>query len=97
MKKPRVLSSKQVGQALVSLPGWAMTPGGLQKTFIQPNFRAAVGFVGWVAELAEAADHHPDILVHRYRRVTLTIMTHSAGGVTAKDVDLAGRIQRHGE
>lgn len=80
-----------------ALPGWALTPQGLQKTFLQPNFRAAVGFVNWVAELAEAADHHPDVLIHRYRRVTLTIMTHSAKGITRNDLELAGRIERHGD
>lgn len=49
----------------------------------------------WVAELAEAADHHPDVLVHRYRRVTLTIMTHSENGTTSKDLDLAAQIESH--
>jgi len=96
MKKPAILSSQQVRAGLTSLPGWALTPGGLQKTFVQPNFRAAVAFVNWVAELAEAADHHPDVLIHRYRRVTLTIMTHSVNGITRNDFDLAGRVERHG-
>jgi len=96
MKKPAILSSNQIKTGLASLPGWTMTPQGLQKTFSQPNFRAAVAFVDWVAELAEAADHHPDVLIHRYRRVTLTIMTHSVNGVTRNDLDLAARIERHG-
>lgn len=96
MKKPIVLSSKVIQARLKGMPGWALTRDGLQKTFIQPNFRAAVGFVNWVAEVAEAADHHPDVLIHRYRRVTLTIMTHSENGVTAKDLALAGQIERHG-
>lgn len=96
MKKPAVLSLPQMKARLKTLPGWALTDEGLRKTFSQPNFRAAVGFVNWVAELAEAADHHPDVLIHRYRRVTLTIMTHSENAVTAKDFDLAGRIERQG-
>lgn len=74
-------------------PGWTLTPAGLRKTFVQPNFRAAVAFVAWVGELAEAMDHHPDALIHGYRRVTLTIMTHRVGRVTAKDVALAARIE----
>ena len=96
MKKPIVLSSKVIHEKLKVMHGWALTREGLQKTFIQPNFRAAVGFVSWVAELAEAADHHPDVFIHRYRRVTLTIMTHDANGVTGKDLELAGQIERHG-
>ena len=96
MEKPVVLSSAEITAGLKNLPGWEYSPAGLQKTFVQPNFRAAVGFVNWVAELAEAADHHPDVLIHRYRRVTLTIMTHSENGITQKDLDLATRIERHG-
>ena len=56
-----------------------------------PTFPAAVRFVDFVAELAEAADHHPDIDV-RYNRVRLTLSTHSAGGVTEKDFALARAI-----
>ncbi len=91
-----VLSLEEIEARLGQVPGWELTPEGLRKTFVQPNFRAAVGFVNWVAELAEAADHHPDVLIHGYRRVTLTIMTHSEHGVTAKDLDLAARIEKHG-
>ncbi len=58
-----------------------------------PTFPAAVRFVDYVAELAEAADHHPDIDI-RYNRVRLTLSTHSAGGVTEKDFALARAIDR---
>jgi 4a-hydroxytetrahydrobiopterin dehydratase len=87
------LSPQELAAGLAGLPGWSASPEGLRKTFVQPNFRAAVAFVAWVAELAEAADHHPDVLIHGYRRVTLTIMTHSEGAITGKDVALAGRIE----
>jgi 4a-hydroxytetrahydrobiopterin dehydratase len=56
-----------------------------------PDFAAAVAFVNVVAGLAEAADHHPDILL-RYRSVTLTLTTHDAGGLTGRDVDLARAV-----
>jgi 4a-hydroxytetrahydrobiopterin dehydratase len=59
----------------------------LDRTFT--DFAAAIAFVNRVAEAAEAADHHPDILVHGYRRVRLTLTTHSAGRLTEKDADLA--------
>ena len=56
------------------------------------DFNAAMRFVNRVAELAEAADHHPDILVHGWNRVRLSLSTHSAGGLTEKDLALASRI-----
>jgi 4a-hydroxytetrahydrobiopterin dehydratase len=56
------------------------------------DFAAAIGFVERVAELAEAADHHPDILVHGWSKVRLTLSTHSEGGITAADLQLAARI-----
>jgi 4a-hydroxytetrahydrobiopterin dehydratase len=59
----------------------------LDRTF--DDFAAAIAFVNRVAEAAEAADHHPDILVHGYKRVRLTLTTHSAGRLTEKDADLA--------
>ena len=57
-----------------------------------PGFAAAVAFVEEVAEAAESANHHPDILVHSYNRVRLTLSTHSAGGITDADLALAATI-----
>ena len=56
------------------------------------NFRTAMAFGNVVADLAEAANHHPDILVHGYNRVRLTLTTHSAHGLTERDFGLARRI-----
>jgi 4a-hydroxytetrahydrobiopterin dehydratase len=58
------------------------------------DFAAAVAFVNRVAEAAEAANHHPDILVHGYDKVRLTLSTHSEGGVTERDFELASVIDR---
>ena len=58
------------------------------------DFSAAMRFVNRVAELAEDANHHPDILVHGWNEVRLTLTTHSAGGLTEKDLALAGRIDQ---
>jgi 4a-hydroxytetrahydrobiopterin dehydratase len=57
-----------------------------------PDFAAAVEYVQRVGELAEAANHHPDILIHGYNRVRLTLSTHSAGGLTGADFALAQQI-----
>jgi 4a-hydroxytetrahydrobiopterin dehydratase len=56
------------------------------------DFAAAIAFVDHVAELAEEANHHPDILVHGWNKVRLTLSTHSEGGVTAADLALAERL-----
>jgi 4a-hydroxytetrahydrobiopterin dehydratase len=87
------LAPDEIDRRLAALPGWRRTPEGIRKTWVMPNFRAALAFAGWVGELAEAADHHPDILIHRYKRVTLTLLTHSEGAVTEKDVALAASIE----
>ncbi|HEY8966581.1 MAG TPA: 4a-hydroxytetrahydrobiopterin dehydratase [Candidatus Methylacidiphilales bacterium] len=73
---------------------WSETPSGLRKTYVFDDFRAAFGFVVEVARLAEDADHHPDIDI-RWNKVTLTLITHSAGNkVTEKDHALAARLDK---
>ena len=85
-------SLEEARARLTGLPGWQIEAGELAKTFQFKDFRAALGFVNQVGELAEAAGHHPDIDI-RYNRVRLALVTHDAGGLTAKDFDLAGRAQ----
>jgi 4a-hydroxytetrahydrobiopterin dehydratase len=64
--------------------------GALERTFELPSFRDAIAFVGRVADLAEEANHHPDITIS-YKKVTLRWTTHSAGGLTDLDYELASR------
>ena len=73
--------------------GWELVDDGkaIRRTYAQPSFRAALAFVAWVGELAEAAEHHPDVDI-RYTNVTLTLSTHSEGGLTDKDIALALRV-----
>jgi 4a-hydroxytetrahydrobiopterin dehydratase len=73
----------------VSAPdGWDEVDGALERTFELATFPEAIAFVNRVAELAEAENHHPDIRID-YRKVTLRWWTHTAGGVTERDVELA--------
>ncbi|MEM1247914.1 MAG: 4a-hydroxytetrahydrobiopterin dehydratase [Acidobacteriota bacterium] len=65
----------------------------IRRTYSFPTFPAAVRFVDYVAELAEAAEHHPDIDI-RYNKVTLSLSTHDAGGITDKDFALAAAIDQ---
>ena len=69
---------------------WIEADGALERTFELPTFPEAIAFVNRVAELAEQEDHHPDIAVS-YRKVTLRWTTHSAGGITDRDRELAAR------
>ena len=77
--------------ALRRTPGWERVGSEIRRTFRFRDFRQALAFVNRVGDLAEAAGHHPDIDI-RYNTVTLALTTHDAGGLTAKDFDLARSI-----
>ena len=82
------LSEDQITEQLSEYPEWAELNGQIQRTFLFEDFDQSVGFVNRIAEYAEQVQHHPDILI-RYNKVTLTVSTHDAGGITHKDFDLA--------
>lgn len=86
-----VLSSEQVDTGLAELEDWTRAGDAIRRTFHFESFPAAIAFVNRVADAAEGLDHHPDIDI-RYRDVTLTLSTHSEGGITTKDLDLARMI-----
>jgi 4a-hydroxytetrahydrobiopterin dehydratase len=86
------LPDSEIEARLASLDGWARADDEIVKTFELPSFMDAIGFVTRVAELADAANHHPDIDI-RYRKVRVALSTHDEGGITVKDVDLAGDIE----
>lgn len=87
------LSTQEIQGCMSGVPGWALLDGSaIHKTFRFPSFSAAVRFVDKVAAIADAADHHPDILI-RYDRVTLTLSTHDAHGLTERDFALAAEIE----
>ena len=81
-------SEEQVAAGLKDHPAWVELNGEIQRTFEFDDFIGAMKFVNRVAEYAEKVQHHPDILI-RYNKVTLSVSTHDAGGITQKDFDLA--------
>lgn len=87
------LSDIAIQRELGRLPGWSRRGDALVKAYQFPTFLRGIEFVNRVAQVAESADHHPDVDI-RYTRVTCTLSTHSAGGITQKDLDLAGEIDR---
>jgi 4a-hydroxytetrahydrobiopterin dehydratase len=87
------LTDAEIAQRLKGLKGWERTGRAIRKSFSFGTFAEGIGFVDRVAAQADALDHHPDIDI-RYTTITMELSTHSAGGLTAKDFELAERIER---
>jgi len=88
-----VLGSDEIADRLRSLRGWEIKDGKLTKAFTFDDFMGAVRFVDRIAPIAEAEGHHPDLQVS-WGRVVVELITHSAGGLTAKDFKLASLIEK---
>lgn len=91
---PRLLTSDEVERQLASLPGWSSDGQALRATLSFPTFPAAISTVDAIAVDAEQMDHHPDIDI-RWRTLHVTLSTHSAGGITQLDIELAHRVADH--
>ena len=87
------LSIKEIHDRLDELKGWEMTGNEITKEFHFKNFKEAMEFVQKIGEEAEREHHHPDIFI-RYNKVTITLTTHDAGGLTYKDFKLAKIIEQ---
>jgi 4a-hydroxytetrahydrobiopterin dehydratase len=94
-----VLTDAEIEQRLAGAEHWRRGEGPgegghnwIVRELELADFAAAIALVNRVAEVAEAANHHPDILVHGWNKVRLTLSTHSAGGLTGADFALAGQI-----
>jgi 4a-hydroxytetrahydrobiopterin dehydratase len=90
-----LLDDAEIDQRLAQVDGWRRAHGdAIEREWKLADFAAAIAFVDRVAELAEVANHHPDILLHGWNKVRLTLSTHSEGGLTDADFELAGEIDR---
>jgi 4a-hydroxytetrahydrobiopterin dehydratase len=87
------LTAQEISTHLGALPEWRVEEGVMTRTFRFEDFPAALAFVNRVGERAEEAGHHPDIDI-RYNQVRLGLITHDAGGLTAKDFELAAVVNR---
>jgi 4a-hydroxytetrahydrobiopterin dehydratase len=88
---PRLLDDDEITRQLADLGGWSGDATALRRTVEAKDFPTAIQIVNAVAEVAEEMNHHPDIDI-RWRKLQFTLSTHSAGGVTQYDVELAHRI-----
>jgi 4a-hydroxytetrahydrobiopterin dehydratase len=89
-----LLTSDEITQALSGMPGWERQGDAIVRQFsLEGGFMGSVGFVNRLADAAETADHHPDIAIS-WSKVTVTLSSHSAGGITEKDIALAREADR---
>ncbi len=92
MTKPIKLSQQKISQNLAKLSGWKHVHNVLTKEFTLSSFTGAAKFIVKIAPIANRMDHHPDLQLHRYKRVKIMLTTHDAGGITQKDFELAAKI-----
>jgi 4a-hydroxytetrahydrobiopterin dehydratase len=89
-----LLKNDEIKDGLSSLTGWNREGKQITKQFELKDIKTALSFVNKIGEKAEVIDHHPDIFIHSWNKVKITISTHSEGGLTKKDFQLAEKIQK---
>jgi len=87
-----LLNENEIDNHLKELSEWSRVDNEITKTYKLKNFIESIGFVNKIAILAERADHHPDILI-QYSKIKINLATHSEGGITIKDINLANEIE----
>ena len=92
MDEGKLLAANEIQNRLPHLPGWSIDGRSITKSFNFTTYMEGVTFANKVADSAEASNHHPDMILG-YRRVVVTLTTHSAKGITQKDIDLATELQ----
>lgn len=90
----KVYNENEVQEKLKAMKDWSYTDKSIKKTFEVDDFASALAFTLKTGIEAEKADHHPDIFVHSWNKVKITLSTHSEGGVSDKDFDLASKIDK---
>lgn len=88
-----VLNKEEINRKLTEITGWSFENNQIWKEFQFKDFVEALAFVNKLGEQAEKMNHHPDILIHSWNKVKITVSTHSEGGVTDKDFQLASIIE----
>ncbi|MBI5808266.1 MAG: 4a-hydroxytetrahydrobiopterin dehydratase [Ignavibacteriales bacterium] len=90
----KLINIEEINKKLQDLPGWSLVDNSIQKEFTLKDFVDALGFLMKIGFLAERHDHHPDLLLHSWNKVKIIISTHSEGGLTEKDFNLAEQIEK---
>ncbi len=87
------LTDADIEKSLAQLPYWSRNGATIERTFQFDDFLAAMRFVNRVANVAEESNHHPDITIN-YNKVKLALTSHDSGGITQRDMNLAGKINK---
>lgn len=88
------LSESQINSALKDLEGWSHENGSIKKIFKTQNYPATMGFVTAIGGFCQKRNHHPDYVLMKFKEVEVSFSTHSAGGVTRIDVDIAADLEK---
>ncbi|HEX3074818.1 MAG TPA: 4a-hydroxytetrahydrobiopterin dehydratase [Ignavibacteriales bacterium] len=89
-----MLTENKISEELKSLSGWSYENNSISKEFKLKDFISAVEAIKRIAIFEEQMDHHPDLFLHSYNKLKITLSTHSQGGVTEKDFELAKTIEK---
>jgi 4a-hydroxytetrahydrobiopterin dehydratase len=87
------LSKEAIEENLKNLPGWKYENNSIKKLFITRNYPSTMGFVTAVGAISQKHNHHPDYVLMKYKEIEVSFSTHSAGGITQKDIDVAADIE----
>ncbi len=88
------LTNEEIEQNLKSLSGWSYAEGSIKKIFKTSSYPATMGFVTAVGGVCQRLNHHPDYILMKYKEIEVSFSTHSAGGITLKDIDAAAEIEK---
>ncbi len=91
---PEKLTKEEIEQSLKSLSGWVYEEGSIKKLFKTASYPATMGFVTAIGGVCQRLNHHPDYVLMKYKETEVSFSTHSAGGVTVKDIEAAGEIEK---
>ena len=88
------LTQEQILNALSTLPGWKYENGSIKKVFKTSSYPASMGFVTAVGGFCQKLNHHPDYVLMKFKEVEVSFSTHSAGGITSKDIEAANNLEK---
>lgn len=88
------LTQEQILDALSTLPGWNYENGSIKKVFKTSSYPACMGFVTSVGGFCQKRNHHPDYILMKFTEIEVSFSTHSAGGITIKDIEIANDLEK---
>lgn len=88
------LTDAEITNALKELSGWEYKNGSIVKTYLTQNFPSTMGFVTAIGGFCQKRDHHPDYILMKFKEIEVSFSTHSAGGITQSDVDIASELEK---